>query len=206
MSIVNKNKVVRLKLTELFLHLKFSLSTKTKTHYETLGISPNATYSEIKTAYYDLTLKYHPDKNKSDSAKAIFQEISNAYDVLSKYDTRKHYDRTLKIKQSPSYEQSQVKDVRRYKPRDPLEHASPKFDTYNFDDWLRHHYKESFERHRKAREKISIIQKEDYEGSLGSFKTAMHGMFIIIMLVLLGYYYRTVKEARHPTLNIKREK
>lgn len=207
MSFINANKVVRFKLKQLSLHFKVNLSTKKKTHYETLGISPGATYSEIKTAYYDLTLKYHPDKNKSHSAKAMFQEISNAYDVLSKYESRKNYDRTLKIERSTLYEQSQMrqKDVKRHRPKDPTEYGISYTEIYNFDEWLKAHYKESFRRHRKAQEKIADIEKEIRDENIGNVKTALGGLFIMFILVLLGYLYRSVVESKKPSLKIKRQ-
>ncbi|XP_017888925.2 dnaJ homolog subfamily C member 30-like, partial [Ceratina calcarata] len=196
----------RLKLKQLFLHLKVSLSTKKKTHYEILGISPGATYSEIKTAYYDLTLKYHPDKNKSDSAKAMFQEISNSYDVLSKYESRKNYDRMLKIEQDVKYERSQVKDVKKYKPRDPIEYATSRLEIYNFDEWMRHHYKESFRRHKKAQDKMSDLKKESMETNRGGLKAAIYTFIISMLIAAIGYSYRTVAESEKPTLNVKPEK
>ncbi len=44
--------------------------------YNTLGISPGASDSEIKTAHQKLIIKYHPDKAKSDSQRKKFTAIS----------------------------------------------------------------------------------------------------------------------------------
>ena len=60
--------------------------------YELLGVHKNASDIEIKKAYRGLSLKYHPDRNKSDCAKSKFQEINQAYEVLSDFHKRKQYD------------------------------------------------------------------------------------------------------------------
>jgi DnaJ-class molecular chaperone len=39
-----------------------------------------------------LSLKYHPDKNKSPDAEAMFVEVAEAYSVLSNADQRAQYD------------------------------------------------------------------------------------------------------------------
>ncbi len=64
-------------------------------HYESLGINPSATESEIKKAYRTLSLKYHPDRNPSPEAKAKFQEFSEAYEVLSDPVKKQEYDDVL---------------------------------------------------------------------------------------------------------------
>jgi curved DNA-binding protein len=59
------------------------------THYETLGIAKTASPEEIKRAYRKLASTHHPDKG-GDTAK--FQEIEEAYRVLSDPEKRAQYD------------------------------------------------------------------------------------------------------------------
>ena len=64
-------------------------------YYDLLGVSKNAEENEIKKAYRKLAVKYHPDKSHADKKEEYtkkFQEISEAYEVLSDSDKRKKYD------------------------------------------------------------------------------------------------------------------
>jgi len=63
-----------------------------KDYYEVLGVPRNAAKDQIKDAYRNLALQFHPDRNKSPDAEARFKEISEAYAVLSDDDKRKEYD------------------------------------------------------------------------------------------------------------------
>ena len=58
-------------------------------YYDLLGVSPDASQSEIKKAFHKLALKNHPDRG-GDAEK--FKEMSAAYDVLSDPDKRERYD------------------------------------------------------------------------------------------------------------------
>lgn len=64
-------------------------------YYEVLGVARDATDSELKKAYRVLALKWHPDKNTDcpEEAKDMFQEIQQAYDVLSDRQERSWYDK-----------------------------------------------------------------------------------------------------------------
>ncbi len=58
---------------------------KKKSDYEILGVKPDATEDELKKAYRQLAIKYHPDKNPGNKeAEAKFKEIAEAYENLTK--------------------------------------------------------------------------------------------------------------------------
>jgi molecular chaperone DnaJ len=62
-------------------------------YYEVLGVSKKATLDEIKKAYRQKAIQYHPDKNPGDkAAEEKFKEAAEAYDVLSDEQKRSRYD------------------------------------------------------------------------------------------------------------------
>jgi molecular chaperone DnaJ len=65
-----------------------------RSYYEILGVSQTAGDVELKKAYRQLAMQFHPDKNPGDKkSEERFKEISEAYAVLSDPDKRAHYDR-----------------------------------------------------------------------------------------------------------------
>ncbi|KAG7370372.1 chaperone protein DnaJ [Nitzschia inconspicua] len=81
-----------------------SSSPLSSTWYDILQVSSHASTEEIKTAFYRLALKYHPDKqqqqqqqqpNQQDYSTSMFVTIQNAWHVLRDEQRRKHYDEEL---------------------------------------------------------------------------------------------------------------
>eukprot|EP00960_Hanusia_phi_P037934 753199-Hanusia_phi.AAC.1 len=92
-------------------HLSSSSSSASgEDHYSVLGIPPSSSQQEVKRAYHQLSLKWHPDKwfaeggafegmeqaevteEDGQQARAHFYRISTAYEVLADEEQRRLYD------------------------------------------------------------------------------------------------------------------
>eukprot|EP00607_Mallomonas_marina_P008829 CAMPEP_0182419314 /NCGR_PEP_ID=MMETSP1167-20130531/3770_1 /TAXON_ID=2988 /ORGANISM="Mallomonas Sp, Strain CCMP3275" /LENGTH=184 /DNA_ID=CAMNT_0024594153 /DNA_START=1092 /DNA_END=1646 /DNA_ORIENTATION=+ len=71
--------------------------SKQKDYYKILGVSRRATEKEIKKAYREQALQWHPDKHtgeeEKEKAEKQFQLVAEAYEVLSDDEKRAKYDR-----------------------------------------------------------------------------------------------------------------
>lgn len=66
--------------------------------YDTLGVESDATEAEIRAAFRKLSFKHHPDRfadDKRAKAEEHFQEITEAFNVLSRPESREKYDQEL---------------------------------------------------------------------------------------------------------------
>lgn len=62
---------------------------------QVLGVSRDASQSEIKKAFRKKAIRWHPDKNENkEFAEKKFQRINEAYEVLSDKEKRRQYDLT----------------------------------------------------------------------------------------------------------------
>jgi curved DNA-binding protein CbpA len=73
------------------------LNSNFKTHYDQLGVKPTASPQQIRRAFRDLSKLYHPDTTDLPAAEATekFQQLNNAYAILSSPDRRWAYDQQV---------------------------------------------------------------------------------------------------------------
>lgn len=164
-------------------------SSKVKTHYDSLEIKPKATQGEIKSAYFKLSMQYHPDKNSSEEAKIKFRNISEAYEVLGNYDTRKQYDRKIKVRLPDDRPRENIV----YKPADISKEAyrahmeimrrqhdgTPIFD---FDAWTKAHYGQTFAKSRRTKMKYKMYADEKKVTAAHSHSTGVESALLMVFV------------------------
>ncbi|EDW24897.1 GL23136 [Drosophila persimilis] len=67
--------------------------------YHVLNVPANASDQEIKSAFIELSKKYHPDSNSQSCDPERFSRLWEAYNTLHRPSTRKQYDNSLNMKQ-----------------------------------------------------------------------------------------------------------
>lgn len=157
-----------------------------KNHYDTLNITPRATQNEVKSAYYKLTLQYHPDKNKSDYAKEKFQDISEAYEVLSSHEQRKIYDRSILLRQPLS--STSEEPMSHY--RDKVYSGSSKI--YNFDAWTQAHYGQQLhaKRIRKQAYEYYKSTEDERRRERDNPRYIEFAVFLFTIMLVMGVVFR----------------
>jgi curved DNA-binding protein CbpA len=68
-----------------------------KDYYQLLGLTPEALAAQIKRAFRQLSLKYHPDKTDNKSHHELFLKVSEAYEILSSPESKRQYDVSIGV-------------------------------------------------------------------------------------------------------------
>ncbi|XP_049582541.1 dnaJ (Hsp40) homolog, subfamily C, member 30b [Syngnathus scovelli] len=130
-------------------------------YYDILKVSPNATQSQIKTAYYKQSFIFHPDKNPENAESALrFTDINEAYTVLGNKSLRRKYDRGILTrtdvhgverppsKEPPSRSSGSAQQQQTTSRRFSQTGGRP---IYDFDAFFQAHYGEQLQREREMR-------------------------------------------------------
>lgn len=107
-----------------------------KDYYKILEVNNGATHEQIKKSYRRLALKYHPDKTSYSGAAELFSQINEAYDVLSKPESRALFDLQLQGTTGTTHYSSQPIRPRKMKYR-PRPVYKPKIDITPYVKYFR---------------------------------------------------------------------
>ncbi|CAG9559269.1 unnamed protein product [Danaus chrysippus] len=179
----------KLKLLSIYVRYISTTSRFGASHYDVLGITPKATQNDIKTAYYELSKKYHPDKSKDEESAKKFRQICEAYEVLGNVSLKKMYDKGLIVgKENTSRMDYQPEP----EPTDPTlkfyksrEHKNvvPTMDghtpVFDFDAWSKQHYGNLIKKRTYAREFVEKQRKKEVEISRGNHQEAVFYLFLV---------------------------
>lgn len=165
----------------------YASNVKPKNHYESLGIASNSTQSEVKSAYYKLSMQHHPDKNQgNEESLQKFRDISEAYEVLSNVSTRKLYDRGLYINKDQPHEYDKPTVNKFYKSR--VTRSQPPTTTgsvpiYDFDEWARNHYGKIFEKRQENKKKMKeYLDMKTKHKDAQRVEGVLFGMLLILFI------------------------
>ncbi|XP_004518126.1 dnaJ homolog subfamily C member 30 [Ceratitis capitata] len=176
-------------------------SLRDANYYEALGINSSSTQNEIKSAYYKLSMQFHPDKNKGCEISAKkFREITQAYEVLGNYRLRRLYDKGVIHTAGPTYQQPteyepEVEDdpeTKFYKSRFKKSKVSDELGRtpiYDFDEWSRSHYGKSFQRRQDSKAKFERKQSQNRQHVLTLQNELVLFGFVFVVVAMYAIFY-----------------
>lgn len=167
-----------------------------RSHYDTLGVSRSSSQADIKSAFYKLSKKHHPDANVNDpAATSKFQEIAEAYEILGNEDARKRYDVgmgpvNVQTKRDKGFKAPDDPKAAFYKSRlqNRMNSTPTATRAYNFDEWTRQHYTESLKASRaKAYEEREYEErKQKAEKNRDFQETERKTAYGVLLLILFS--------------------
>ncbi|XP_055308305.1 dnaJ homolog subfamily C member 4 [Sitodiplosis mosellana] len=194
---------------------------KSRNFYDDLGIQKTATQSEIKSAYYNLSMVLHPDKNKGNEvASKRFRIVSEAYEVLGNFRTRRMYDkgigsygRASPTTESPGVEteiiheeiedDAQTKFYKQHMVKSQPPEMSDRMTARDFDNWASNKITQSFQHQQYI--KRMVKNREEDERQMTT-RGEQYGYLIVIctLVICMNIYYQYEHNRQHDVVLSKK--
>lgn len=172
-------------------------------YYDILKVTPNATQSQIKTAYYKQSFIYHPDKNPgSEDATQVFSEISEAYTVLGNIILRRKYDRGILSESDvrgagkPSKEttsKTTASTQHQQKARQFTQRGGKPI--YDFDAFYKAHYGEQLQREQELRAMKQRMREMEEKERKTRQQKMLFEILVAVLLASAGLILYNVKQS-----------
>ncbi|WP_291100423.1 MULTISPECIES: DnaJ domain-containing protein [unclassified Empedobacter] len=101
-------------------------------YYKVLNVHKNCSQDDIKKAYRQAALFWHPDKNKSPNAHEKFIQISEAYEILINIEKRKIYDKIY----SEYFDKKSERKVYQSKTEERKTTYATKAEYAQYEEWV----------------------------------------------------------------------
>ncbi|KAK5929437.1 hypothetical protein CgunFtcFv8_010667 [Champsocephalus gunnari] len=152
------------------------------TYYDILRVSPGATQSQIKTAYYKQSFLFHPDKNPGNNeATQRFSDISKAYTVLGNIGLRREYDRGI-------LSRSDVHSAGRPSSKETMSKSTAPPTSATLQNQAAH-YGEQLQREKDMRARKQRLQEQEKE-KLNKWKEGRQlDLTLIVLMAMAGVLF-----------------
>lgn len=171
-------------------------------YYDILNVTPSATHSQIKTAYYKQSFIYHPDKNPgSNEASRRFSEISEAYTVLGNISLRRKYDQGIlsqsdvqnagrpSSKEAASTSTGSSQQQHQHQQRAMRYSQAGRKPLYDFEAFYKAHYGEQMQRERNMRARKEQMRENRKEKLRRWKEEKMIPMTVTMLLAAAGLIF-----------------
>ena len=171
-----------------------------KDYYKILGVSPTSSAEEIKKAYRQLSLKWHPDRNPNVDVTLQMQDINEAYAILKDTEKKVRYDEEYYRFVSSHYN-VKSNDSNNYKEKKGEQSEENDTDTWTYDYEVHDEkVKEDIHNARNyAKDLVEEFMRSFKEASKAAAKGAANNAFNYavgwilsgVILSILGLLFRT---------------
>lgn len=166
-------------------------------YYSILGVSIGISNEELKKAYRNLSMKYHPDRNKDNpNATLKQQEINEAYYILGNAEKKAVYDieyvqyqefvrNSTKQKQERDTETAEQNNKQRERQRADNNHRNQtsyeEFEVFDerLKDWMTEAKRQASQVAKQAATDLTEVVKEGAFAAVGGIATLIFGIIVI---------------------------
>lgn len=147
-----------------------------KDYYKILGIVSDATLEEIKKAYRNQSMRWHPDRNPGMDTTAKMQDINEAYNILKDSVTRARYDAEYVKFKSARFERPKKEESTDYDIKDETLQEDIKAARKAAEDYVREFYAS-----------LKNDSKKAAKGAWEEAKGYIIGGIIMVLIALIAW-------------------